>query len=320
MKRNEKLLRQIESDLGLNIPFVKGRTIPVKNCWHFSTDGNAVDEIFYDEDDFIAGMNRIYIVVREYHVIILAFSLMDTHVHFILYGEWDDCNRFMHDYIRRTSRHIAITHGDNHKLENVPIHYQKIEDDRYLKTAICYTVKNAPQAGIPYMAWDYPWCSGILFFRRKSVWGTPVWMSGSFSGSEELGVHETRKIMKTRQPVPEGVKMIGPLVFPGEYVAYEVVERLFKTCRSYHYFLCSTREEDVDSRGGTLSLLSIPMQEMRQHRTEVCLELFGKESAKTLSTAERIRLAKKLRVRYNSSVKQIARLCGLVYHEVKDLL
>ena len=29
---------------------------------------------------------------------------------------------------------------------------------------------------------------------------------------------------------------------------------------------------------------------------------------------------KTLRVRYNSSLKQIVRLCGLVYDEVKDLI
>ena len=84
MKITRELLRQIVSDLGLDAPFVKGQHIPVKNCWHFSTDGNAVDAIFEDEDDFIDGMNRVYVTLQAYRVIILAFSLMDTHVHFIL--------------------------------------------------------------------------------------------------------------------------------------------------------------------------------------------------------------------------------------------
>ncbi len=45
MKMDHELLRQIRSDLGLNFPFIKGQSIPVKNCWHFSTDGNAVDPV-----------------------------------------------------------------------------------------------------------------------------------------------------------------------------------------------------------------------------------------------------------------------------------
>ena len=49
MKIEYDLLRRIESDLGLNTPFIKGQAIPIKNCWHFSTDGNAVDVIFKDD-------------------------------------------------------------------------------------------------------------------------------------------------------------------------------------------------------------------------------------------------------------------------------
>ena len=75
----------------------------------------------------------------------------------------------------------------------------------------------------------------------------------------------------------------------------------------------------MDARGGSISLLSIPMQEMRQHKNEVCQELFGKRSIKSLTTEQRLRLARTLRSRFNSSIKQIVRLCGLVYDEVKDL-
>ena len=137
-----------------------------------------------------------------------------------------------------------------------------------------------------------------------------------------MGIVQHRQALRTRKDemASNGPRMVGPIVFPGEYVAYEIVERIFKTCKSFNYFLCITREEDVDSRGGSISLLSIPMQEMRQHKNEVCQELFGAKSIKGLNTAQRLRLARTLRNRYNSSLKQIARLCGLVYVEVKDLI
>ena len=323
MKIDQELLRQIISDLGLNMAFVKGQNIRVKNCWHFSTDGNAVDAMFLGDDDFIAGMNRIYVTVRGYQVIILAFSLMDTHVHFVLYGTFEECDRFVHDYVRRTSRHIAIHHGENNKLANVPIHYQKVDTDFYLKIVICYTIKNAPVGGIPFMGWDYPWSSGPLYFRRPGYWSSPVWIEKPASQEESLAgmnIHRRREILRTREVPDENVPMIGDLVFPGEYVAYELVERIFKTCKSFNYFFCITKEDDVDALGGQLSRLSIPMQEMRQHKRELCRELFGTESIKSLSIQQRIKLARFLRSRYNSSLKQIARLTGLVYDEVKELL
>lgn len=135
-----------------------------------------------------------------------------------------------------------------------------------------------------------------------------------------MGTKTLRKVLKTRDLPEKNLRMAGSLIFPGEYVAYELVERLFKTTKSFNYFLCRTKEEEVDSKGGTISHLSVPMQEMRQHKNELCLELFNTASIKTLNTSQRLILARTLRSRFNSSIKQIARLCGLVYNEVKDIL
>jgi len=55
----------IEFDLGLNTPYTKGQNIPVRNCWHFSTNGNLVDYLFRDEEDFIAGTNRIFVLLPK---------------------------------------------------------------------------------------------------------------------------------------------------------------------------------------------------------------------------------------------------------------
>ncbi len=323
MKINKKLLLEIELDLQLNAPFVRGQELSVKNCWHFSTDGKAVDMLFYDDGDFIAGMNRIYLVHKDFpRVIILAFCLMDTHLHFILHGPFADCNKFMHEYVRRTSHYISLTQKERHKLENVPIDYQVIDDQRYLKTAICYTVKNPPVGGMMYMGWDYPWSSGPLYFRAKGAWCAPAFNTGllppkAAGDNLEPGFQEK---LRLRSIAPESIRMTGGMVHPGEYVAWELVERLFKSYKSYNYFMCITKEEDVEARGGAISRLSIPMQEMRQHRNEVCRELFGTEHTRTLATAQRIKLAKVLKSRYNSSTKQIIRLTGLVYNEVKNLL
>lgn len=322
MMLDKKLLEELTSDLGLKNPFVKGKDNPVRRCWHFSTDGNAVDIIFYDETDFINGMNRIYVTLQKYRVVILAFSLMDNHLHLVLYGDFDECNRFMHDYVRRTSHDISVRHGLQHKLENVPINHQVVDTDFYLKTVICYTIKNAPVAGIRYNAWSYPWSSGPLYFNRPGYWCSPGWLTatGGTITTDSLGLRARLAALKTKETPAFSARMIGPVVFPGDYVAYEIVEQLFKTHKSFNFFLCLSKEEDVEARGGSISHLSIPIQEMRQHKTEICQELFGVSSVKFLSTKQRLMLARTMRARYNSSLKQIIRLSGLVYEEVRDIL
>jgi len=321
MKIDGELLSRISSDLGLDVPYVKGQTVKIKNCWHFSTDGNAVDAMFCDEDDFKDGMNRIFVVVQSYNVVILAFSLMDTHIHFILYGEFEQCNRFMHEYVRRLSKNYSLRHGESHKFKRLPISHQAVETDRYLKTVICYTLKNAPVAGIRFTSYNYPWSSGPLYFQKAGYWCSPGFLGGKdVAMLFDLPLKQRLDLLKTRQEDLPDVRLIDGIVHPGEYVAYEVVEKLFKTCRSFNYFMCTSKEDMVDSMGGSISHLSIPMQEMRQHKNELCMELFGVQSIKCLDSVHRVRLARALRQRYNSSVKQIARLCGLVYDEVKDII
>lgn len=306
-------------DLGLDHPFVKGQDVLIKECWHFSTDGNAVSEIFKDEEDFRAGMNRVFVVWKKYNPVILAFVLMDTHVHFVLYGDYDCCIGFMHEYVRRTSIYMNRKYGETKKFSNLPINYQTIDNDFYLKVVICYVVKNATVGGLPFLASDYPWSSGPLYFRRSAGWATARWKKED-NYSSACGVCEQRDLLKCRETFEKEILVADGIVFPGEYVAYSLVERVYRTVKSFNYFMCMSKESEVEARGGTISHLSIPMQEMRMHRIEVSRELFGEENLKKLDTARRLRLAKALKARYNSSTKQIVRLCGLCLDEVKGMI
>ena len=319
MLDSDKFMAEISADLGLDRIHIKGQTVSVNNCWHFYTAGESVDAMFYDNDDFRNGMNRVYSTVLKYNILILAFVLMDTHVHFVLYGGFGECNAFLHEYIRRTSSYISEKHSAKKKFRDVEIGHQRIDDEKYLLSAICYTIKNPPSAGLRYNAWDYPWSSGSLYFRVSGNWTSPIWMSGM--DNYLYSITAKRNLIRTRVPIgKDAVPMINDIVFPGEYVAVRIVEQLFGSHRSFNYFLCFTKESDIDSRGGSVTRLSIPIQEMREYRDALCRELFGNVGLRSLDTTQRVRLAKVLKSRYNRSTKQIARLCGLAYEEIKSLL
>ena len=73
---DEKLMKQMELDLSVNAPFMKGHPNPVRNCWHFYTDGNAIDRLFDDREDFKDGMNRVYTVGRKYRLFISVIPMI----------------------------------------------------------------------------------------------------------------------------------------------------------------------------------------------------------------------------------------------------
>lgn len=319
MKIEDCLRKQIESDLGINIKYQKGLTdTPVSNCWHFSTDGNSVDALFWDDDDFIDGMNRTAILSNEFKVIILAFALMGNHIHFILYGSWEECNGFIHEYVRRTSIRIAHRHNERHKLNRISINGKSIDTSGYLKTAICYVLRNPVVAGLPVLPCDYPWSSASLMFRNFGQWSSPGWMSSQCRTPSYQ--NQAGRIPRSRSAWNPEWTLMGDMIFPGEYVAADVVESLFRSHKAFSFHMGMNKESEVEAMEGRIARLSIPDQEMRQHKNELCRELFGGEGHGRLNTSQRMHLAKSMKKKYQSSTKQIARICGLVYDEVKDLI
>lgn len=322
MEISKSLLCRIESDLCLNQPFIKGQINSVKRCWHFWTNGNDVDAMFFDETGFRDGMNRVYVISLRYDIIILAFVLMDTHVHFILYGDYQSCSGFIHEYINATSKYISIVNHQTNKLANISIRHQAIQDEMYLKTLICYVIKNPTSGGLPFMSQNYPWSSGSLYFSERSFWSAPSWVEKipDCPLVKDLSILETRKLFHTRNRIETKARIIDGIIFPGDYVAYTIVQMLFRSAKSFHYFLSLNKDSEIESNGGVISELTLPLQELRQHKNELCMELFGKTSLKNLSTSDRIMLAKKLKSKYNSSTKQIARVCGLNYEDAGKII
>lgn len=309
-----------KSDLGIGSPFVPGQETPVKNCWHFFSNGNDVDLMFADDSEFISGMNKIYIVSLKYEIVILAFVLMGTHFHFVLYGPFEQCRAFVHDFNARVSQTIAIKRGEQHKLKGIDISYQQIDTDTYLKNVICYTIKNATAAGLPFLPINYPWSSGPLYFVNKDSWASPRWtkLIDENITIDSLKSSQIRKILSSNSYTGYHARMVGDLVFPGDYVDYRTVEELFKTHKAFHYFL--SKSNDVKEEESLISHLSMPLKELRQRRDELIRELFGPVTINKLNMSQRVRVARMLRKSFISSPKQIAKSCCLVYDEVKNLL
>lgn len=314
----KKNFTAIAEDLGLFNPIVKGQVIPVRNCWHFYTSGDSVEVLYRDAGEFRDGMNRILPVVVRYEVAILAFVLMDTHLHFILYGSYDACNRFVHEYLRRTSIYLSLHSAARKSLKQIVVNYQPITDDKYLKSAICYVLRNPVAAGLPYNVWDYPWSSASLYFPSADSWTSPRWTLGI--DNRIVNDNELRTLIKSRVKIDSEVRVVNRIILPSQYVAASIVEKLFRSHKAYNYFLNATREVDIESRGGSISHLTVPLCEMRDNRAFLLNEMFGVSNLRSLDMGQRVELARCMKRRYNCSIKQIAKMCGLVYNEVKDIL
>ena len=215
---------------------------------------------------------------------------------------------------------MSRKHANRQGASSIPVSSQAIYDEDYLINAICYDLRNPPVNGLRYSYFDYPWSSGPLYFRSSSAWSAPIWKSCieglpqaamycfKIRKASDLGARERRRLLGSSQDIPGEWLLFDGIILPSCYVPVEVVEALFRSHRAYNYFIGRSREKDMEEMMGTWSSLGLQDTEMRQHRDEETVSLFGTRKIRSLNIGQRIEVAKILRRKYMTSVKQIARV------------
>ena len=67
----------------------------MKKCYLVSTDHLEDGLWFRDDEDFITGMNYVAIQAYLSKVTVQAFILMSNHLHFVIYGRWQEVKAFI---------------------------------------------------------------------------------------------------------------------------------------------------------------------------------------------------------------------------------
>ena len=273
--------------------------------FHVCTDGTIVPWMFQDDEDFIAGINRIAFSHLKTYAIILAYVLMDNHVHFVLYGTMPQCKEFITLYKRLTGKWILIKYGLSDYLRHLPTDIIRIDSEERLLNTIAYLDRNALMAGYCKLPGEYPWGSARYYFKEKS--------STEFNRLvADLTKNERRSILRTRTVIPGDWKinqfgMINPLCF----LDLKKVESYYKSPLRYMYFLAKKQEGIVEQDLEHSQKAFIPDKEMRIIVSKLAGELFGVTNVKQLDVKSRLILARRLRYDYASTVKQISRMLHL---------
>ncbi len=332
MTFNAKNLKRLAADLSLDIPYVRGVVRPVRNCWHISSDGGYAFALFETEEDFKAAMNRLALLAQRSGVIVLAFCIIDNHVHFVLYGLKEACKAFVKEFLNLTAHYNSRKHCNRRGASSIPLSCQRIEDEEYLLNAICYDIRNPPVNGLKYTFYDYPWSSGPLYFRIGSSWASPLWKAGledcpaetrdffRVRRAGEMGAKERRRITGSDQRIPEDWLLFDGVILPSSYIPAGMVEKLFRSHRAFNFFAGRSKEKEMEDIMGTWSSLSLQDTEMRQHRDEEMAALYGTDKVRSLSIRQRIEVGKILRRKYMTSVKQIARVVCIPPEEAERAL
>ena len=273
--------------------------------FHVCTDGRVLPWMFQDERDFIAGVNRIGICCLRTGAKAVAYVLMDNHVHFVLRGTMPECKDFITLYKQLTGTWIHVKYGLNDFLRNLPTNIILLDTEEKLLNAIAYIDRNPVVAGYRFLATEYPWGSARYVFKnsREVLDAKPL---SEMSRRSQIAILATKMIL----PGDWRIDSNG-MICPDSFLNVALIESYFKSPARYSYYLSKKLEGEVDLELQSSQKVFIPDIELRRIVKEMIRKDFNKERVKDLDVNSRLSVARKLRYRYASSIRQIARMVHL---------
>lgn len=250
-------------------------------------------------------------------IVIIAFVLMNNHVHFILHGAEIYCRKFMALYKKMTASYIAIESGE--KLCGFEYDCWLIPNKEKLQEKICYVLRNPLAAGIGILPTSYCWGSGPLMFAASASDATGAIFYGKLN---EVGItteYSRRKTFGTKQEIPPHwlVNDEG-MIWPGSYVEYKYAENIFGGAVSFMFEL-NKKNEDLINREMYGESISLSDNDLLAIIKRAAKESFGEDGISVLNVEQRLDLIRKIRRTHGSDIRQLGRLMHLRYNDLKQI-
>ena len=181
--------------------------------YHFCTNGLLKNLLFVSDQDYIYAMNAIAFSKLKYpSVNILAFCIMNNHVHFIFDCEENEGRNFMIYYKRRIGMYLHDLYPNERNLIGADVACKKMSDPDYIVKAIAYVLRNPLSAGIKLVPNEYRWSSACLYF------GSRVFVQCRQNPTGDSFMTYKKQMLKTHCALPEQWHIDNDgLIFPGDY-------------------------------------------------------------------------------------------------------
>lgn len=294
----------------------------MKGYYHVYANGDDAHNFIICEKDYYAEFNLVGICAYNSGAIVIAFSLEDTHPHFLLYGTEEECRLFKRLFEKSSIQHILSTRKT---LDNVVLDCQidLITDESYLRNAGTYIINQPTKDGKATMPYDYIWGTGSMYFRNSDH--IPIWQIGEGGKItvprkvSELSFREKNSLSCTRMKIPDEWLVCNGFILPDNYVDVKRFENIYRTHNCFRAFLASGKIKDQEILNQMANSRGVRMEdlELRHISEKLCYELYQKKTARWLDTNQRVTLAQKLRIEYSVSFRQLSVVCRLPEDEIR---
>ncbi len=281
--------------------------------FHVCTDGRALPWMFKDKSDYIAGINRIGICHLRTNAKVIAYVLMDNHIHLVLYGTMSQCKKFITLYKQLTGTWVYVKYKINYFLKQLPIKIVHLNtEDRVLNT-IAYIDRNPMVAGYKLLPTEYPWGSAQYIFKRYTKENTKSLSS--------IPKRVQRVLLGTRIALPDDWRIDEEgMICPNSFMDISRTESYFRSVARYTFYLSKKLEGIINQELELTQKVFIADLELRKIVTRIIQKDYGKENVEDLDINDRLSVARKLKYNYASTIKQISRMVQLKIEALQEYI
>ncbi len=284
--------------------------------WHLYTDGEMMDIIFTQPQDFMFGITLLGLCCAAFpRCRVLTFTLMSNHIHVILAGSEKDVHGLFAYFKERLKRYLS---GEKRfcRMERFNEDLFLIPDLQALRNEIIYVNRNGYVVSPDCTPFSYWWSAGVFFFNPMGKM-LPVKPFAALTDRERRSLcHSRPLILPDRYLVLDGFRPAqdieaGQMLFPPSFCAINEAEGFFRGAQQYFRRLSRDHEafSEVANRLGERIFLTD--DELYGVVFSICAKEYSNKDPGLLPAKEKQDLARTMHFDYNASNKQIQRMLKL---------
>ena len=294
-----------------------------KGYYHVCANGADSRNFIICAADYYAAFNLVGVCAANVQVVVVSFSIEDSHPHILLWGTAENCARFKALYEKLYIHYAAATRKGGSDLV-FRCELYPVDDEDYLRNVAVYTIIQATKDGKAVMPYDDPWGTGSLVFRKGfRIYPWQFDGKGNICQPQpfsSLGTRARRALLHSRHySIPDHWQVCNGIILPTNYVDVTRFESIYGTHNRFRVYLSSPRkrEEMMLDRMAEQRGVSMEDLEARKACGDVCRQLFGTRDPRRLNTQQRIQLARQLRQQFRMTFRQLATLVRLPETEIR---
>lgn len=271
--------------------------------WHIcSPEDHQV--MFYCDQEFKQGVTILAASASDCRVRIIAFELMNNHIHLILAGSENECVNLFEIYKQRLNRYLVSRGSGIFSKFFIP-KVIPITDVKMLRNEISYVHRNCIVPDPDKSPFSYQWGTGYIYFNELAY----LFPHTDFSS---LKLKEKRELLRSRQvDLPEFFQVFNGMISPLSFCSIDEGQMYFRNAMSYYLAMFNDYESysKIAKRDSETSIISY--DEFFYAACSICKSEFGVNSPQKLSKEDKIKLAKRMHDDYHSNNAQLNRVLGI---------